>query len=418
MESIYVAIIIVFSILFIGGIVMLILRKKLHLFGGVPTDYTGHYAELVDDITDAFASVYPNITVQTVFDKLKYKTDFANKIIRELVYLIHNSGELLQTDFAITESGIDMFNETFVTLVEALVACYFERDCFLHDLKYITEGSFNSIIRAKCRKVGPKFDQLGIPNDSEIIIRVYKCKYNYARNYTRATKESAKSITEMLFKTIEVLNDTGRIYKPIYGSLSIPRKSVTETDNDRMTLIWHLYPRFDKITMPMSKEQVIDYLTCLKTIASTVHANNMVYGDWKTDNFMRYHDRIILTDIEMTDIDQSVQKQWLSISHAMPFDIKDVKFDADMIVKIDNFAMFKDACCLFRAFVASPDELVHFYSADPRGRYYVYLMRRHSAPNMISYGIPSDKLKLKYFTDENTGKMIDYLIKRIKSIPK
>ena len=372
--------------------------------GGLPTDYHGNHYQLVDYIMEAIHNNFVRLNTANVLNYLtRYNlspedTYIAEKIVREIIFSISPSMENFRE-----------FNEVYVTLIEAMIACYFEKDCFLHDIKAINAGSFNSIVEVKCRKIGPKFDTLGIANESINVLRIYKCRYNYEENRTMSTKLVLTSVLELTNDILDILIPTGYVLKPIYGSIFMTREEAPEN----MTLLWHMYPKLNRITIPMSKEVLINYLNAYRTIIPLIHKSGYVYGDWKIQNFMTQGDRVLLTDIEMVPIEKTVKDQWLAISHHMPFKIKELNFDKDMIVKIDNFAAVKDICSVLLSIKATPEEMnsivrkYPIYRKEPKLGVYNRYLNVPVLPDMSRFRQDLSSFKISDYTDEFVIQFID-----------
>lgn len=403
-------ILIIVLILLIGFVYAYTKSKRMN--GGLPTDYNGDHYQLVDYIMEAVHHNYAHLNTANVLDYLKRynlspeDTYISEKIIREIIFSISPSID----DFK-------EFNEVYVTLIEAMIACYFEKDCFLHDIKAINAGSYNSIVEVGCRKTGPKFDTLDIKNESINVLRIYKCRYNYEQNRTLSTKAMLNSVLMLTNDILDLLIPTGYVLKPIYGSIYMTKEEAPEN----MTLLWHMYPKLSNISIPMSKETLIDYLNAYKTIIPIIHKNGYVYGDWKIQNFMRHGDNVLLTDIEMTSIENAVKYQWLAISHHMPFNIREVNFDEESIIKIDNFAAIKEICSVLLSIKATPEEIdkvvrkVPAYRKDPKFGVYKQYIYLPVLPDMRRFGQDLRPLEVRDCTDEFT---IEFINKWIRALMK
>ena len=421
--AITVVLVIIGVIFFICGLVVIADKVSQHrrITGGIPTTYTGEKSILVDVLMDAFYNCYPDsINVESVmrsFNRIIERRNIVlnpndimnvNRLVREIVFCVANSGK----------HGLYRLDETYITIIEALVACYFEKDCQLHDLKYINEGRYNSVFQVKCRRIGDKFDTLNIQNESENIIRVYKCKYNYLPNRTGSTKMILEELTSMMVKMQKAFTNSNVIVKPIYGTVLMTRSEAM----DKMSLMWGLYPKLLVIPLPITKDLVLSYLNTLKEVGHIIHANDMVYGDWKAENLMTDGISVFLTDVDMIDIDTSVQNHWMPISHGMPFNIKDMIVNRETALCIDNYARIKDACSIVRAFAATQDEIdwmrnaYPFANNTPERNLYNMFVQRIYAPSVQRFGVNTEQMGINDFTDAKSEELLDELMRVINDM--
>lgn len=205
-------------------------------------------------------------------------------------------------------------------LPEVIVIGERKHNFIIKNLRLAGGGSFNTVFSIDVYKNGDMLQQ-------KYVLRIH--------NQNLAHQDEKRQ---------NLLNDIRKLFKMFEGSglVRLPIFSSIDVNHECGSVIWQVLPSMDHLPTTLNLNQTRNYINVIYGVLKRLHANYLIYIDWKRDNAMCSGDDIRLTDTEFLSAYGGMEN--LLITQCMPkyFKEKLSKYKLNQFQNISTELMILD----------------------------------------------------------------------------
>lgn len=242
----------------------------------------------IDCFTKYFMKLNTGIEDEHIIDEFLHST---NENVHSTSLRLKQAYEGVQGDEKIPEN----FRYVLMNVLpEVFVIGEWKYNFIIKNLQLAGGGTFNTVFFVDLYKDGAALQQ-------KSVLRIYN------QNLAHQDEKHQKLLNDIrnLYKMFE---DSDLVRLPIFSSIDV--------NHEYGSVIWQVLPSMDHLPIILNLNQTRNYINVIYGVLKRLHANYLIYIDWKRDNAMCSGDEILLTDTEFLSACGGMEK--LFMTQCMP----------------------------------------------------------------------------------------------------